>query len=46
MKQFRPFLMALLLVCQLFTLAAWLTNEPQTIAQPDGPVIYCFAYNF
>lgn len=43
MKLSRSFLIALLLVCQLITSAAWLTNEPQTINQPDGAVIHCFA---
>lgn len=39
----RPTFIALLLSCQLFASAAWLTNEPQTITQPDGAVINCFA---
>jgi len=35
--------MTFLLVCQLIASAAWLTNEPQTITQPDGTVINCLA---
>jgi M6 family metalloprotease-like protein len=44
MKRFAKLLLTLLFGFQLLTLsAAWLNFEPQTITQPDGTVIHCFA---
>ncbi|MBE0639957.1 MAG: M6 family metalloprotease domain-containing protein [Bacteroidales bacterium] len=44
MKRSGILLLALLLVAQISTLqAAWLNFEPQTIEQPDGTIINCYA---
>ncbi len=43
MKHVQFFILTLLLFSQLMVSAAWLTNEPQTITQPDGTIITCLA---
>ncbi len=43
MRIYTYILIIFLISCPLFTSAAWINFEPQTISQPDGTIIQCFA---
>jgi M6 family metalloprotease-like protein len=43
MRHFATFLLVLLFVFTANLQAAWLDREPQTVIQPDGTIVHCFA---